>query len=342
MRTMRRIALYAALPLVVLLAVGYGWYRVSDTGERWRYENRLATYCEGLLPAAESAALTSYSIDPGLPADRTGGAGDNRWSECAVADTRLLVALIPYDAVRNRNLSGEPLSMLRDGSSDHLPVAIGGGWQGYTDFRDTGIVLNCTDRPASLVVAVSADESHENARETRQIARLATVTAERAAKRWSCNAPHGAGVPPIPLQPDRPEPGNATGTCAGVPVPGDDSVHWHRETTAAGAALVETCAFGETKARDEELYWFGAAFGPYAQRLRTSDDDESGGYHGDAGADRHSAWASAECGTGPRALFTVNDTEYAAPPHGYLRTALRAFAERAARRHGCTDLRLPS
>ncbi|WP_405720200.1 hypothetical protein [Streptomyces sp. NBC_00046] len=341
MRTMRRIALYAALPLVLLLAAGYGWYRMSDTGRQWRYEDRLATYCEGLLPVAESAALTSYSIDPGLPGDSTGGMDHDRWNVCGVADTRLMVALIPYDAIRNPHVSGAPLSRLRVGSSGHLPVAIGGGWQGHTDFRDTGIVLDCTNRPASLVVSVSADESHENARETRQIARLATVTAERAAERWSCKAPHGAGVPPIPLPSEFPARGNSSGTCAGVPVPGDDSVDWHRETTAAGTALLEICALGETKARNEELYWFEASFGPYAQSLRTS-DDETSGYHDDAGADRHSAWASAECGTGPRALFAVNDTEYAAPTRGYLRTALRAFAERAAQRHGCTDLKLPS
>ncbi|MFJ7200195.1 MULTISPECIES: hypothetical protein [unclassified Streptomyces] len=335
MKGIRRIALYAVVPLVLVLAAGYGWYRMSDTGKRWKYENRLAAYCEGLLPVAESAALTLYSIDPGLPGDRTGGADDDRWDECGVADTRLLVALIPLDTVRNRNLFGDPLSMLREGESDHLPVALGGGWQGYTDFRDTGVVLNCTNRPASLVVAVRADESHDNSTETRQIARLATATAERAADRWSCDAPTGTGVPPIPVPADSPTPGNATATCAGIPVPGDGSVGWHRETTAPGNELLETCALGETKARNEELYWFGAAFGPYAQRLRTGDDG-SGSYHGDAGTDRHSAWA------GPRALFTANDTEYAAPSRGYLRTALRAFAERAARRHGCTDLKLPS
>ncbi|GGV85636.1 hypothetical protein GCM10015535_32580 [Streptomyces gelaticus] len=152
-----------------------------------------------------------------------------------MADTRLLVALIPHDAVRSRIFFGDPLSMLRNGESDHLPVALGGGRQGYTDFRDTGVALNCTNMPASLVVAVRADKSHENAAKTRRIAQLATATAERA---------------------------------------------------------------------------------------------------------------SAACGTGPRALFTADGTEYAAsphgPPHGYLRTALRAFAERAAQRHGCTDLKLPS
>ncbi|MFH8518455.1 hypothetical protein ACH4CE_25890 [Streptomyces gelaticus] len=191
------------------------------------------------------------------------------------------------------------------------------------------------------MVAVRADESHENGAEARQIAQLATATAERAAERWPCDAPHGVAVPPIRESADSPTPGNATGACAGVPVPGDDSVDWHRETTVPGTALVETCALGETQARDEELYWFGAASGPYALRLRTADDGP-GSYYEDAGADRHSAWASAACGTGPRALFTADDTEYAAPPHGCLRTALRAFAERAAQRHGCTDLKLPS
>ncbi|MGW2177472.1 hypothetical protein ACWCXX_05110 [Streptomyces sp. NPDC001732] len=341
MRTMRRIALYAAVPLALLLAAGYGWYRTSDTGKRWRYEDRLATYCEGLLPVAESAALTSYSTDAGLSGDRTGGGDDNRWNECRLADTRLLVALIPHDAVRNRNLSGDPLSLLNDRGSDRLPVPVGGGWQGHTDFRDTGVVLDCTDRPASLVVAVSADESHENAAETRQITRLATVTAVRAAEKWSCGAPHGNGVPPLPVQSGHTTPGRATGTCAGVPEPDDDSVDWLRETKAPGTALRETCALGEAKARDEEPYWFEASFGPYAQRLRTSDDAPDG-YHRDAGTDLHRAWASAACGDGPRALFVVNDTEYAAPPRGCLRTALRAFAENTARRHGCTDLELPS
>lgn len=36
MKRMRRIALYAAVPLVLVLAAGYGWYRMSDTGELWR------------------------------------------------------------------------------------------------------------------------------------------------------------------------------------------------------------------------------------------------------------------------------------------------------------------
>jgi hypothetical protein len=341
MKTMRRIALYAAIPLALLLAAGYGWYRTSDTGERWRYEDRLATYCEGLLPVAESVALPSYSTDVGLSGDSAGGTDDNRWSKCHVADTQLLIALIPHDAIRNRNLFGDPLSLLDDQGSGHLPVAIGGGWQGHTDFRDTGVVLDCAERPASLVVAVSADESHENAAETRQIARLVTATATRAAEKWSCEAPLGNDVPPISMRSGHTTPGEATGTCAGVPEPDDDSVDWLRETTTPGTALRETCALGETKARDEELYWFEASFGPYAQRLRTSDDGPVG-HHGDAGADLHRAWASAACGDGPRALLVVNDMEYAAPSRGYLRTALRAFAEKTARRHGCTNLALPS
>lgn len=80
---------------------------------------------------------------------------------------------------------------------------------------------------------------------------------------------------------------------------------------------------------------------PAGSRRRSGSDDGSGGHRRDAGADLRHAWASAACGKGARALFTVNATEYAAPPRGYLASALRAFAERAAKRHGCTDLKLP-
>ncbi|QKW06866.1 hypothetical protein HUT18_11155 [Streptomyces sp. NA04227] len=57
------------------------------------------------------------------------------------------------------------------GNSDHLPVALGGGWQGYTDFSDTGVVLTCAGRPASLVVSVNADEPEADAVQTRKVAR---------------------------------------------------------------------------------------------------------------------------------------------------------------------------
>src|SRR5262245_18702697 len=56
----RRVGRYVVLPLVVITVAVFGWYRLSDTGRDWRYRDKLAGYCQGLIPEAESAVFTDH------------------------------------------------------------------------------------------------------------------------------------------------------------------------------------------------------------------------------------------------------------------------------------------
>ncbi|MCG8964755.1 hypothetical protein [Streptomyces sp. CL12-4] len=342
MKVIRRVGLFGVLPLVLALAAAWTWYRVSDTGRGWRYEDKLATYCGGLIPYEESAVFTGLDTEAGLSRDGEYGYGEDRFRSCRVADLTVSVGLIPADASPS-GTRDDMLSMLGGGSPDDLPVALGGGWRGYTDLRNTGVVLPCTGKDASLVVSVAGDASHENAEASRAVGRLATAVAREAAGRESCETTLGGAIPELSLSKGKTALLSASGTCAGIRIPDsapDDWVDWIEETEASDSAPLERCLLGETGGRDEVVYSLNASFGPYAQRLRPeAGDDED---WPQPGMTRDSATATATCpGSTVPAVFRIDATVYAAPTREFLASALRAFAERSAGRHGCTGLRLP-
>lgn len=341
MKAVRRVALYVALPLALVAAVGYGWYRLSDTGRGWRYEDKLATYCDGLIPYEESAALTGLDTESGLPLDSRRGTPGLPSHYCRVADLSLTIGRIPGGTANPRDGLSDVFDELDPAGEDLLPMPLGGGWHGYTDMQSTVVVLACDNKDASVVVSALAGEPHTTRRQAREAAELVTATAENAADHWSCDADSGGRVPLPPKPAGQTSPSRAGGTCRGLPLRDADEVHWIKETKASGTAPLETCVLGETIARSEALYYLEAAFGPYAQRLR-SPEPEPGALNRETGIRRDAAWASAACpGHSAQALFTIRSTEYAYPEGDFLRRALNAFAERAAKRHGCTDLKLP-
>lgn len=340
MKVIRRVALYVVLPLALAVVAGYSWYRLSDTGKGWRYEDKLATYCDGLIPYEQSVVFTDLDTESGLSFDTDHGTSDLRSNYCKVADIYLTIGEIPDGADNRRHGGSDVFDELRTGSWDTLPMALGSGWHGYTDMESTGIVLTCDNKEASVVVSALADESHASPGGARKVAELVAATAVKAADRWSCEAERGGRIPPLPAPSGEVNPSTAAETCRGIPYA--DEVHWVKEAKATGTAPLERCVLGETKARDEDLYHLEAAFGPYAQRLRST-PSEAGGLNRDAGSDRNRAWATAKCpGYGPRALFTITTTEYAYPEGDFLRESLDAFAKRSAKQHRCTDLKLPT
>lgn len=337
MRGLRRIALFGVLPLALALTAAYVWYRVSDTGRGWRYEHKLATYCGGLIPNHESAVFTSLDTEVGLSDDAEYGYGEDRFHSCRVADLTVSVGLVRADATPSE-VSPDLLRTLAGGSSDHPPTPLGGGWRGYTDLRDTGVVLPCDNKSASVVVSIAGDASHENGEESRAVAELAAAVAREAADLRSCETTFGGGIPELSLSKGQIAPASASGTCEGIRIPEAQWVDWIQESEASDSAPLERCLLGETKARDEVLYSLEASFGPYAQRLRSADDEhwpEPGLTHG-------SAQATASCpNSAVPAVFRIHATAYAAPTEQFLRSALHAFAKRSAVRHGCTDVQLP-
>ncbi|MGP3951170.1 hypothetical protein [Streptomyces sp. 7N604] len=277
-----------------------------------------------------------------MPYDERRSFGDDRFNYCRVADLTVIIGLVPKGADGSDSGAGEVFDELDSGTADALPVALGGGWHGYTDMCNTGVVLSCDNKPASVVVSIASDESHESPGGARVMGELAAATAVKAADRWSCEARRGGRIPPVPApEGEFSSYARATGTCQGIPLRGhEETIHWLKETKSTGTAPLERCVLGESKARDEPLYWLEAGFGPYAQRLR-SETDEPDRLNADAGIARDGAWASATCPGAVRAIFRIGATEYAYPQKGFLLTSLRGFAERSARQHGCTDLKLP-
>ncbi|MFF0526227.1 hypothetical protein ACFYTC_46685 [Actinomadura nitritigenes] len=347
MRTLRRAALFVVLPLVVITAAVFGWYRLSDAGRGGRYQHKLADYCQGLVPEAESAVFTDRN-EKALWYDEHHSLAQ-RWETCDVGDLRLTIGDVSDTLINTGNPNGF-FALLRDGldgGTDELPMAIGGGWEGYTDLSNTGVVLGCTNRQASVVVsAVSRSLTQAQAR---QAARLVTATAVRAARRYDCDATYGGPIPPVPQPAKEMPPKTIGGTCAGIPVKmvvDTGEVNWIKETAGSGTSPVEGCILGRTVAFSSAAYHFQADYGPYALGLRTAADGTGGSgiYRTgvDAGRSRGHAWATARCpGHAPRAIFSVSATEFAAPTARFLTASLRAFAEHAVQRHSCTDLRLP-
>ncbi|MEU0200832.1 MULTISPECIES: hypothetical protein [unclassified Streptomyces] len=338
----RRATLFGVIPLALILVGGYIWYQMSDTGKVWRYKDKLAAYCDGLIPYEESTVFTGLNTETGLAHDVHRGSGEGRFNLCRVSDMTMTIGLIADDAVNSRMYESEMLDTLRSSASDNLPKPLGGGWQGYTDLRNIDVVLPCNNKPASVVVSIAADESHENPRESREMGELAAAAARNASARWSCKTKFGGRIPSISGPAVKDSPSSATGTCEGIRISGYESMYidWLEESKASGTTPLEMCAFGEFGVSSERLYVLEAAFGPYAQRLRSA-THEPGAMNADTGLRLNMAWATTACPGSARAIFSIYATEYADPRKAFLIKSLRAFAERSAARHGCTDLRLP-
>ncbi|GGJ90866.1 hypothetical protein GCM10011583_22850 [Streptomyces camponoticapitis] len=337
----RRWAPYVALSLALAVAAGYGWYRMSDTGKGWRYEESLKTFCEGLIPYEESAGFTGKD-GARLSRDYRAGGSEGDYDSCTVAGLDLTIGRIP-DSLSNSD-GPDVFDRLGEGDADGPPVPLGGGWRGYTDLVNTAVVLACDNKPGSVVVTAQDDDAADASR-AQGIAELVAATAVEAAGRWNCDAKAGGGIPTPAAEPERASRFDATGTCGGIPLGDEDHVHWIKEGPAGGTAPLEECVLGETKADAVNLFEFEAAFGPFAQRPR-SDDPDRGDLKRGAGGSKGFFWATARCpGDGARAVFRVAPTEYVYVDEEvteFARKALGTFAERRAEQHGCTDLTLPA
>ncbi|TXL89833.1 hypothetical protein [Streptomyces sp. IB2014 016-6] len=350
MKAIRRWGPYLALSLVLVVATGYGWYRVSDTGEGWRYEESLKSFCEGLIPYEESAWYTGKD-GTRLTLDHRRGGPDGDFDSCTVAGLDLTIARVPDPTAKYWEKS-DAFQRLDEVSGDSPPTPLGGGWRGYTDLANTAVVLNCHNKAGAVFVTANdrdvddLDDMYDasDSERARGIAEFVAATAVNAAEDWDCEAKAGGSIPRLPAPAERTSPFAAKGTCAGIPLRDQDYVHWIQDAPESGTAPLERCVLGETKAEAVHLFDFEAAFGPFAQRLR-SDDPDARTHQRGAGGAKGSYWATAKCpGDGPRALFRVDPTQYVyvdGSVDEFARDALTAFAERRAAQHGCTDLTLP-
>ncbi|MFE0176585.1 hypothetical protein ACFWZ2_30140 [Streptomyces sp. NPDC059002] len=225
------------------------------------------------------------------------------------------------------------------------------------------------------------DVTLDDPRRRTAYARIATATAAEASRQWGCDdAPLGKPLRTValPVNADEDVPlADATGSCRGLPARGSRvSRVWEG---ARSGGPVEVCVLGGgptgTPTADAAVsagspegarrHHLVAYYGPYARNQRLDHQEHNYSEEpgpGDAPAGRLAGgghWASAACrdGGGP-ALFTVRPSdatdgdEYDA--HGkrreakesaadlaYERAALREFARRSAKEHGCAAPKLP-
>ncbi|MEV2255264.1 hypothetical protein AB0I94_32655 [Streptomyces sp. NPDC050147] len=211
---MRRWAWVGALAVVLALLGGYGWYRLSGTGKRWRCEDRLESYCGGVLPYEETVALTGLPSGPatGLPHDVGEGTPRQGYDFCWVASMDIVVtaARIPDSAPIDLKFY---LPRLR---AEALATPMGGGWRGFTDGVNTAVVLPCTNQDRAITAAAQLTEEEPGKSVSCRVAELVAATAVNAADRWGCERKPGARVQVAGPVSDSSTPQEADGACAGL------------------------------------------------------------------------------------------------------------------------------
>ncbi|MFK4065557.1 hypothetical protein [Streptomyces sp. NPDC029674] len=330
------------MPLVLAVVGGYSWYRLSDTGKRWRYEDKLASYCGGVLPYEETVALTGLPADPDkqLPHDMEKGTPRLGYDFCWIghSDVFVTAARVPSGSQTYDLKFHVPRE-----SAKARPTPLGGGWRGFTDGVNTTVVLPCTNRASAVVVTANRSARHAEPSGQRQVTELVTATATKAAERWGCESKRGTRVPEVTPATGHTSLAEAKGTCAGLS-PARKRFDEVAESTAEGLAPFEVCELVDSA--EEYGYSLTASYGPYAQRMRGQESRDVAMRVKPAGKEEglsDSFWASAQCpGDGSRALFRIQPYGMTGYGPAFARAALAAFAERSADRHGCTDLRLPA
>ncbi|AZM56236.1 hypothetical protein DMA15_29605 [Streptomyces sp. WAC 01529] len=223
------------------------------------------------------------------------------------------------------------------------------------------------------------DITLDDPRRRTAFARIATGTAAKASGTWGCGARLGKPPPtvPLPVNVDEDVPlADASGSCRGLPGRGSRvSRAWESrmpggpvEVCVLAGGRVGTPITGADPGSGSEArrYRLVAYYGPYAVTERLLRQETQGRYSDEpvpgetpaGGRPGGGHWASAAChdGGGP-ALFTVEtggakggttgggDGRRAAKASpadlAYERAALKEFARRSAKAHGCGAPKLP-
>ncbi|MDT0305036.1 hypothetical protein [Streptomonospora wellingtoniae] len=334
----------AASAAAALLAGGYGGYA-------WVAEQtpgaRLAEACGGMLPVDEVLGLTGTTAS-GFGGDDLELSSNTYDDSPSVDEPDGLPTFCEANSVRVRietaSSGGEPVVTGNyNGPGEPLPVPLPADWSGFLvsdadgDSLGASVLLDCPnwDRRHGSGILVNV-ETWDYSAVLRDTARVATRTAERAARATGCEAEPGGRIGEV----DSPDATvahlrahRAEGTCKGVA-----SHLWVLET-AARTAPVESCVL-------EGALELRSVYGPY---VRNAGEQRYGGWESATGATSTAVWGSAACGGAQGdAVYSVHpvedsgrsfaDTPLTRSEHADLRT----FAEASAKRHGCAPPELPA
>ncbi|MET8743626.1 hypothetical protein [Streptomyces sp. NPDC004728] len=360
---MRRNVLRAVVALVAAAVAVAGYLQVHGDFQRWSDESALDGACDGLLDRnVVRGVLGAGAVEVD---DERRGAG------LVGCEVHVYGGGAVEITILDTSQAGQYPDSLFTSSQAVFAVPVGHGWSGLfgagledvatadlfsaTEYEDvtTSLVLKCTGASSAkslyISVTTTGDTSLDDPAVRPEFARIATSTASRASKARNCGAELGKPVSSLdlPVIQDEYEPlGTADETCSGIPAAHGMAI---ATETARGGAPHETCRLAD--ADRGTRYVLEADYGPYARRqliLAAEDpyddtpDSETPAHQRDR--DGRTSWTSAKCPDG-QALFTLRPSSERGERRkypgsdadlAYERAALRAFAERSAKGHGCS------
>ncbi|AZQ37800.1 hypothetical protein EJ357_33660 [Streptomyces cyaneochromogenes] len=367
---MRRIALRAITALVATAVAVFGYLAAHGDFQRWKDESALDGACGGLL----DRNVVRSVLGPGSVEAEDEDWGGDGW--VAVCKVHVDGGGTAYIRILDTAYAGQSPDSLYTGPAggDALSVPVGHGWTGLfgadpdpveadedlfgaddAEEVTASVVLECTEagsvKGLYVTVETELDKTLDNPVNRPEFVKIATSTAAKASKARRCDAELGKPVRDLdlPVNEDEYKPlDTADGTCSGIPTAPGVSI---ATETARGDAPYEVCRLAGADL--SKRYVLAAEFGPLAQESFVNYQEFGGeedlpspdvpAHDRDTGGLR--SWTTAKCPDG-LALFTLLPTSERAderkatasdPGLAYERAALRAFAERSARAHGCSS-----
>lgn len=351
LRRHRRIRLAAGLTAGAVLVTG-GLFWLSGGWDSWQHDRALDSACGGTLAADPVRELVAGAeVEAEI---RTG----RDWWQCRVSE----VDDEEHGRIDVRVTVSDRRSPIVSLDAEWKDAPLGHGWTGGFSFdpdaEDRGeasasVRLACADRtsaePAAPVVAMvraridRADFGRPDVRSA--LTSVLTGTTTAYARQFSCRVTEGEPVREVGVSVnawDYKPFASVSGSCAGI-VDGRTAARWGVRTaveTAPGPKAVEGCTLGGM--RGAPLYTFSASYGEALEWLeRERLEDLAQEPPGDAPDGHYVLWADCP-GREAGAAYTVaphgnrqSEASDLALDHPGLRAALRSFAERSAKAHGC-------
>lgn len=345
----------AVLALVGFLVAGGVAWLVSglvDGGDAVSPREALGRGCGGVI-AVDEAMLLFDGVELARWNDHMRANGTwcrfrERGSEQDIPDLFFEVGVPTFHSGPRGEPEHAPLggqwtgSFFRNSQDAHtgmVTVLLGCDEEGFASFGRDGLLLTVT--------ATLEEETFEDRGKRRELAALATATARNLSEREDCGRGVGQSAPDVPRVPrvwEYEDLERADGTCAGLLDRATAARLGVRNVseTAAERGVLEDCALRGW--RGAPLYTMEAAYGPYgAAALEFLPAGRNDTESRELLRQQQVRVMTAQCPGMGTAVYTVRsavrDAEHSSRllPHDQeLAEVLESFAERSARRHGCS------
>ncbi|MET9293601.1 hypothetical protein [Streptomyces sp. NPDC003077] len=335
---------------VAVLGVAAGALYYTGTFERWRDGRAVSQACGGIVPQGELEEYLGVGRLTSRQAWESNARDDRRCSiSTRVGEEKGRFGWLKVNLGRGKSSRDLLTDLARTESYAFGPFVtpIGNGWRGVlgnftTPYSVATVVVRCggearDDLAVNVQAMARMGGSSKDTRTPEQrarFARIVTQTAANAAKQAGCEVPSGRDIKTVPdVPPNAPTPaGKGTGTCAGINAP-------TYETTADPLAPIEDCIMADKKGQGR--FRLAAYYGPFVEKGTAKVSLRDFVFTKRANGTEGAYWTSTACpkqgGTAFFSAETLRDGDRLTEPDpAAQQAALKHFAERSARSHGCT------